>query len=187
MHIVGEASKRVKTGITIAFDDFDLEGVKYSHDDPLVITPIIGNSPVKRVLVDNGASIDILLYNTFIRMGYNDSQLTLTDMLIYGFTGVECPVEGIIKLPLIMGQEPRQAMQMLSFVVVKAGSTYTTIPFMTGIHAFKAVPSSYHSVIKFSTRDKIGEERGDQKMAKSCYVASLREDGVGGRSCPFRI
>ncbi|XP_074336906.1 uncharacterized protein LOC141674079 [Apium graveolens] len=87
----------------MVFDYFNLEGVKFPNDDPLVITTIIGNSPVKRVLVDNGASVDIVLYDTFIRMGYNDSQLTPTDMSIYGFAGVECPVEGIIKLPLTMG------------------------------------------------------------------------------------
>ncbi|XP_074374545.1 uncharacterized protein LOC141714952 [Apium graveolens] len=178
MHIVGEALKRSKTGVTMAFDDSDLEGVKFPHDDPMVITPIIGNSPVKRVIVDNGALMDILHYDTFIRMEYNDSQLTPADMPIYGFAGVECPVEGIIKLPLTMGHEPRQASQMLNFMVVKAGSTYNAIMGRTGIHAFKIVPSSYHSVIKFPTRDGIGEERRDQKMAKSCYVASLKADGA---------
>ncbi|KAL8091612.1 hypothetical protein AgCh_034025 [Apium graveolens] len=73
MHIVGEAPKRARTEVTLAFDDSDLEGVKFPHNDPLVITPIIGNSPVKRVLVDNGASADILLHDAFLRMGYNDS------------------------------------------------------------------------------------------------------------------
>ncbi|KAL8116987.1 hypothetical protein AgCh_023241 [Apium graveolens] len=119
MHIVGEATKRARTGVTMTFDDSDLEGVKFPHDDPLVITPIIGNSPVKRVLLDNGASVDILLHDTFLRMGYNDSQLTPTGMPIYGFEGVECPVEGIIKLPTTIGQEPRQATQMLDFVVME--------------------------------------------------------------------
>ncbi|XP_074370985.1 uncharacterized protein LOC141712085 [Apium graveolens] len=114
-------------------------------------------------------------------MGYNDSQLTPTDIPIYGFAGVECPVEGIIKLPLTMGQEPKQATQILNFVVVKAGSTNNAIMGRTGIHAFKAVPFSYHSVMKFPTRNGIGEERRDEKMARSCYVASLRADGVGGR------
>ncbi|KAL8125842.1 hypothetical protein AgCh_013223 [Apium graveolens] len=185
MHIVGEAPKRARTEVTLAFDDSDLEGVKFPHDDPLVVTPIIGNSPVKRVLVDNGASVDILLHDTFLRMGYNDSQLTPTDMPIYGFAGVECPVEGIIKLPTTIGTEPRQATQMLDFVVVKASSTYNAIMGRTGIHAFKAVPSSYHSVMKFPTRNGIVEERGDQKMARSCYVASLRADGVGGQVLPI--
>ncbi|KAL8146473.1 hypothetical protein AgCh_004271 [Apium graveolens] len=121
MHIVGEAPKRARTEVTLAFDDSDLEGVKFPHDDPLVITPIIGNSSVKRVLVDNGASVDILLHDAFLRMGYNDSQLTPTDMPIYGFAGVECPVEGIIKLPTTIGTEPRQATQMLDFMVMESG------------------------------------------------------------------
>ncbi|KAL8154930.1 hypothetical protein AgCh_000334 [Apium graveolens] len=68
MHIVGEAPKRARTRVTMAFDDSDLEGVKFPHDDPLVIIPIIGNSSVKRVLVDNGASVDILLHDTFLRI-----------------------------------------------------------------------------------------------------------------------
>ncbi|XP_074323478.1 uncharacterized protein LOC141660393 [Apium graveolens] len=140
-HIVGEASKRARTGVTVTFDDFNLEGVKFPHDDPLVIKPIIGNISVKRVLVYNGASVDILLHNTFIQMRYNDSQLTPIDMPIYDFAGVECPVEGIIKLPLTIGQEPRQATQILDFIVVKAGSTYNVIMERTRIHAFKAVPS----------------------------------------------
>ncbi|KAL8134681.1 hypothetical protein AgCh_009636 [Apium graveolens] len=127
MHIVGEAPKRAKTEVTLAFDDSDLEGVKFPHDDPLVITPIIGNSPVKRVLVDNGASVDILLQDAFLRMGYNDSQLTPTDMPIYGFAGVECPVEGIIKLPTTIGTEPRQATQMLDFVVMESGAGFLPI------------------------------------------------------------
>ena len=47
MHIVGEAPKRARTGVTMAFDDYDLEGVKFPHDDPLVITLIIGNSRLR--------------------------------------------------------------------------------------------------------------------------------------------
>ncbi|XP_074356102.1 uncharacterized protein LOC141695786 [Apium graveolens] len=157
MHVVGEAPKWAKTGVSMVFDDFDLEGVKFPHDDPLVIIPIIGNNPIKRVLVENGASLDILLYDTFIKMGYNDYRLTPTDMPIYGFARIECPMEGIIKLHLTMRKEPKQAMQMLKFVVVKAGSTYNAIMGRTGIHAFKEIPSSYHSVIKFLTRDKRGK------------------------------
>ncbi|XP_074346588.1 uncharacterized protein LOC141685382 [Apium graveolens] len=140
MPIIGQVPKRAKTGVAITFDHFELEGVKFPYDDPLVITPIRGNSPVKRVLVDNGASVDILLYNTFIRMGYNDSQLTPTDMPIYGFPGVKSPIKGIIKLYLTMGQEPRQATRMLNFVVVKARVTYNAIMGRTGIHAFRQSP-----------------------------------------------
>ena len=66
-----------------------------------------------------------------------------------------------------------------------ATSTYNAILGRTGLHAFKTVASSYHLKIKFPTRNGIGEERGDQKMARSCYVAALRPDGVGGQVLPI--
>ncbi|XP_063938095.1 uncharacterized protein LOC135147955 [Daucus carota subsp. sativus] len=127
MCIIGEPPKRAKTEITLTFDDSDLEGVKFPHDDPLVITPVIGNSSIKRVLVDNGASVDILFYDAYQKMGYADSQLTPSNMPIYGFNGVESKIEGMIQLPVTMGAEPRQATYMLNFMVIKASSTYNAI------------------------------------------------------------
>ncbi|XP_074323367.1 uncharacterized protein LOC141660292 [Apium graveolens] len=115
MSIVGEPSKRSKSEMILEFGDPDLEGLKFPQNDPLVITSIIGNCPVMRVLVDNGASMDILFHDTFIRMGYNDSQLTLSDPPIYGFNHVECKVEGAIQLPVTIGEEPRDVTQMLNF------------------------------------------------------------------------
>ncbi|KAK1361041.1 hypothetical protein POM88_045515 [Heracleum sosnowskyi] len=81
MTVVGEAPKRARTEVSIGFDDSNLEGVKFPHDDPLGIIPVIGNSETKRVLVDNGASVDILFHDAFIKMGYIDSQLTPSNML----------------------------------------------------------------------------------------------------------
>ncbi|XP_074374657.1 uncharacterized protein LOC141715071 [Apium graveolens] len=106
MSIVGEPSKRSKSDMMFEFGDPDLEGLKFPHDDSLVVSPIIENYPVMRVLVDNGASVDILLHDTFIRMGYNDSQLTSYDAPIYGFNHVEFKVEGAIQLPITIGEEP---------------------------------------------------------------------------------
>ncbi|KAK1403405.1 hypothetical protein POM88_003010 [Heracleum sosnowskyi] len=104
MTVVGEAPKRAKTEVAISFDDSDLEGVKFPHDDPLVIIPVIGNSKTKRVLVHNGASVDILFHDAFIKMGYTDLQLTPSNMPIYGFNGVESKVEGTIQLPMTIGK-----------------------------------------------------------------------------------
>nr|XP_017250817.1 PREDICTED: uncharacterized protein LOC108221449 [Daucus carota subsp. sativus] len=182
MSIVGEPPKRAK--IYYAFDNVDLDRVKFPHDDPLVITPVIGNSFVKRVLVDSGASVDILFYDAYEKMGYSDSQPTPSDMPIYGFNNADTRIEGMIQQPVTMGAEPRQATCMLNFLVVKASSTYNAILGRTGIHAFKAIPSTYHLKVKFPTRNGVGEEIGDQKMARSCYVGALKSGGVGGKYCP---
>ncbi|XP_063935188.1 uncharacterized protein LOC135147005 [Daucus carota subsp. sativus] len=123
MSIVGEPPKRARIELPLTFNDSELEGVKFPHDDPLVITPVIGNSSVKRVLVDNGASVDILFHDAYEKMGYADSQLIPSDMPIYGFNNAETKIEGMIQLPVTMGAEPRQATYMLNFLVVKASST----------------------------------------------------------------
>ncbi|XP_074342469.1 uncharacterized protein LOC141680036 [Apium graveolens] len=109
MSIVGEPSKHSKSEMTLEFGDPDLEGLKFPQDNPLVITLIIGNCHVMRVLVDNGAFVDILFHDIFIRMGYKDSQLTPSDAPIYGFNHVECIVEGAIQLPVTIAEEPREA------------------------------------------------------------------------------
>ncbi|XP_074377851.1 uncharacterized protein LOC141719378 [Apium graveolens] len=181
MSIVGEPSKHSKSRMTLEFGDPDLEGLKFTQDDPLVITSIIGNCPIMRVLVDNGASVDILFLDTFIRMGYNNSQLTPSNAPIYGFNHVECKVEGAIQLSVTIMEETKEATQMLNFQVVKATSTYNAIMGRTWIHAFKVVPSIYHMVLKFPTRNGVGEAKGDQKMARGCYIAALRPDGTGGQ------
>ncbi|XP_074356498.1 uncharacterized protein LOC141696228 [Apium graveolens] len=118
-------------------------------------------------------------------MGYTDSQLTPSDVPIYGFNQVECQVEGSIRLPDTIGEDPREATQMLNFQVVKASSTYNAIIGRTRIHAFKAVPSTYHMVFKFPTRNGVEEEKGDQKLARSCYIAALRPDGTKGKVLPI--
>lgn len=90
-------TKRAKYDIKIIFGDSDLEGIVFSHDDALVIMSVIDNSQVKQVMVDNGALVDILFHQAFKR-GYNDSQLIPSNMLLYGFNGVESKVEGTIQL-----------------------------------------------------------------------------------------
>ncbi|XP_074342159.1 uncharacterized protein LOC141679596 [Apium graveolens] len=139
-----------------------------------------------RVLVDNEASVDILFHDTFIRMGYNDFKLTPSIAPIYGFNHVECKVEGEIQLLVTIEEEPREATQMLNFQVVKSASTYNTIMGRKGIQAFKFVPSTYHMVLKFLTRNGVGEAKRDQKMARSCSVVALRPDGTGGQVLPIK-
>ena len=59
----------------------------------------------------DGASVASLFHEAFIKMGYNNAQLTPSDIPVYGFNGVETKVEGIIQLPMTMGQEPCEITQ----------------------------------------------------------------------------
>ena len=52
----------------ITFNNGDLEGLHLPHDDALVVSAIIANFNVQRILVDNGSSADILFISAFEKM-----------------------------------------------------------------------------------------------------------------------
>ena len=56
---------------TISFTDEEAERIHHPHDDAIVITLLIADYTIRRVLVDNGSSSNILYYPAFqqIRLG----------------------------------------------------------------------------------------------------------------------
>ena len=68
-------SKRSWIENVIAFADDDLQNVQVPHVDPVVISLTIANHDVKRILVDNGSSKNILYYDAFSRMSLSAAQL----------------------------------------------------------------------------------------------------------------
>lgn len=56
-------------------------------DEALVIMADIGGFEVRRILVDNRSSADILYYDTIKRMGLDESKLVEADAPFVGFNG----------------------------------------------------------------------------------------------------
>ncbi|KAK3032618.1 hypothetical protein RJ639_036578 [Escallonia herrerae] len=169
-------NKKLKTvpAATITFFDDDLKGIKIPHDDPLVITIKAGNFDVKRVLIDNGSSAEILFHDAFEKMNIPTDRLRKMDTPLYGFSNHPVTAEGIIALPVAIGTPPAQANFMLDFVVVKVPSAYNAILGRPALNRLQAVVSTYHLKMKFPTEHGIGEVKGDQTTARQCYVTSCR-------------
>lgn len=51
---------------TITFYKEDSEGVESLHNDVVIVSLAIVNYDVCCILVDNGSSVDLLFYNTFL-------------------------------------------------------------------------------------------------------------------------
>ncbi|KAK3007246.1 hypothetical protein RJ639_016077 [Escallonia herrerae] len=169
-------SKKQKTAHVpaISFSDEDLKDVKMPHDDPLVITIKAGNFEVKKVLVDNGSSAEILFYDAFRKMNILTDRLRKMDSPLYAFSNHPVAVERIIALPIAIGTPPTQANLMLDFVVVKVPSAYNSILGRPTLNQLQAVVSTYHLKMKFPTEHGIREVKGDQTTARQCYVTSCR-------------
>ena len=59
--------------------------------------------------------------------------------------------------------------------MVDCPSAYNIILGRTALNAFQAITSTYHLAIKFPTDLGVGTVRGEQTVARECYVASLKE------------
>ena len=68
MTVEGESMKRPRQDDVIIFTDEDARRIQTPHDDAVVVSAIIANYDVKKILVDNGSSTNVLFYSTFFRM-----------------------------------------------------------------------------------------------------------------------
>ena len=168
-------SKLPRLDTTITFSDSDMEGCQHPHDDPLVIRVVIANKMVHGVLVDNGSSADIIFTPAFDKMGIGREKLEPINAHLWGFFGERVLPLGSIKLVLTLGDPPCQATMAVRFLIVDAPSAYNILLGRPSLNAISAIPSAYHMIIKFPTANGVGMVRGDQRVVRECYLASMKQ------------
>ncbi|KAK3014778.1 hypothetical protein RJ639_009176 [Escallonia herrerae] len=126
----------------------DVGDVKTPHDDPLVITLKVGNFDVKRVLVDNGSSTEVLFYSGFKKMNIQTNHFQKMDTPMYGFSNHPVIIEGPFS---IQGHTWRPALNLL-----------------------KAIVSTYRLKIKFPMEHGAKEVKVKEKTIR--LGSSLKED-----------
>ncbi|XP_074369532.1 uncharacterized protein LOC141710950 [Apium graveolens] len=158
----------------IYFSYSDYEGLNPDHNLALVVTLDVANNEVKRILVDNGSSANIVFEHTLNRMelGHLRMDHCLEDPL-YGFENTMIPIWGVIYLPIIFGTAPQQVSHVMKFYMISATSSYNMILGRPAITKLRAIPSTIHLKLKFSTPGGIGELKGDREMAGRCYGQAL--------------
>ena len=78
-------SKLPRLDTSITFFDSDLEGCQHPHDDLLVVSAVVANKTVHRVVVDNGSSADIIFTSAFDKMGIGKEKLEPVNKHLRGF------------------------------------------------------------------------------------------------------
>ncbi|GFZ00563.1 hypothetical protein Acr_14g0001980 [Actinidia rufa] len=102
----------------ITFNNDDLRGLHLPHDDALVISTVITNFNIQRILIDNGSSTDILFILAFEQMRIRLDKLhPFHTLLLVGFGGNMTHPLGWIKLPITLGIEPHQTTVWQDFIV----------------------------------------------------------------------
>ena len=134
----------------------------------------MANNSVYRILVDNRSSSDILYYQAFQRMDLRINDLRPSPNPIYDFTGDSVAPVGVITLPLMVGEYPRESCVMADFLVIDQPSAFNAVLGRPSLRALKAITSIYHFWIKFPIPNGVGEVRGNQEEARMCYNQAVR-------------
>ena len=171
-------SKLPRLDTTITFSDFDMAGCQHPHDDSLVIKAIVANKTIHRVLIDNGSSADIIFTSAFDKMGIGREKLEPVNACLRGFSGEKVLPLGLVQLMLTLGDPPCQATTTVRFFIVDTSSAYNMLLGRPSLNAIRVVPSAYHMVIKFPTANGVGMVRGNQRIARECYSASMKRNTV---------
>nr|KYP40066.1 hypothetical protein KK1_038607 [Cajanus cajan] len=96
----------------ITFSNRDFRGVDPVQDDPMVISVEMHNCIVKKTLVDQGSSADILYWNTFVQLGIPEESLEPYHEPLVGFSGERVMTRGCIDLYTRFGFDRQSSRQI---------------------------------------------------------------------------
>ena len=91
----------------ITFTDEGMNGVEHPHDAPLVVTTMVGNHNVHRILIDTRATSNLMYYNALKAMGLTIEHLMPSSVMFDGFSGEKTRSLGTIKLSVTLGKAPK--------------------------------------------------------------------------------
>jgi hypothetical protein len=78
------------------------------HMKPLYIMGHLDGTPVSKMMVDGGASVNIMPVMLFEKLGHTEEDLKHTNMSFSGFAGEPAEARGIISKELIVGSKTEE-------------------------------------------------------------------------------
>ncbi|XP_010513511.1 PREDICTED: uncharacterized protein LOC104789525 [Camelina sativa] len=168
----GQATQGDTPSYTITFTT-DESSVPTLHHDALVIQLTVANCLMKRILIDNGSSTNILYMQAYKELGLDEGGLTRKSIPLVGFSGEVKQSIGEVTLPVYAEGVNKHT----KFLVVDCASAYNAIMGRPWIHDMAAIPSTLHQTIKFPTPWGVKEILGEQESSRSCYQTTLKGKG----------
>ena len=161
---------RVERPLVMGFSDEDKIGTIQPHDDTLVITLRIGGYDVKRVMVDQGSTAEIMYPDLYKGLNLKAEDLMPYNSPLMSFEGKIVIPKGQVRLPVQTGLKVVE----VDFIVVDTYSPYTAIAARPWLHTLGAISSTLHQKVKYPSDSQIEEILGDQAMARQCMVAAIQ-------------
>ena len=134
----------METTNAITFIDEDMEVEHSDHRRPLYLMATINGVQIRRVLVDMGASLNLIVLSTLEAVGLVNKRILGAPMEITGFGGSIESIEGYVQLALRVGP----IMALTRFHVINAEVSYHVLLGPPWLYKHRLIPSTYHQCIK---------------------------------------
>ena len=154
---------------TVTFPLIDVNWVLQPHEDALVLTLGVGEFDVKRILVYPGISADLLQMSAYKQMGYSLSALENPGRLLSSFNGATTTSLGDVMLLV----QASPITLNVRFLVVDDLSPYNAIMWRAWLHRIKVIPSTYHKMVSYLTKEEQVDLLGSQLAMRQCYQVTL--------------
>ncbi|XP_074299759.1 uncharacterized protein LOC141630920 [Silene latifolia] len=154
----------------ITFSGSDLVGIPGLNYDGLVISMQIGTANIRRIFVDGGSLVNLIILDVLKAIKINEDQINKTSSVLVGFSGETKNTLGEIYLhTYVEGVASYERFEVLDCLF-----SYNDILGRPLIHNVKVVPSTYHQCIKIPTNWGVDGIKGEHKSAQECYTEALK-------------
>ncbi|XP_024010916.1 uncharacterized protein LOC112086238 [Eutrema salsugineum] len=157
-------------GTPLVFTEADTIGLHKPHNDALVVELLLDDVKVSRILVDTGSSVNVIFKEALDQLELASDRIEPFIEPLTGFDGERCMTVGMVNIPIYVGGVAK----IIQFLILDKPAIYNAILGTPWLHAMKAVASTYHQCLKFPTPDGVYTLRGNQAVARSCYINECR-------------
>jgi len=170
----------------LAFYDSKLPGGASNSAIPLVVRALMANTDVRQVLIDTGASCDIMYTSQFKILKLTEKNLSpYVGNELYGFNGSSTQPWGYVELLVTFGEKEAKKTIKIQFLVIGCPSLYNCIIGRNGLALAKlgAACSTAHLKLKYHVKDGIiASLNRDIKAAKRCFFQENKTNNTVSQS-----
>ncbi|GAU12961.1 hypothetical protein TSUD_191520 [Trifolium subterraneum] len=165
-----------ESSVPLAFYREEVPGGSPNFQIPLLVRAKMTNFDVRRILVDQGSSFDIMYSGLFKVL-----QLTEENLVPYvgsdlqGFNGSTTKHWGYVDLIVTFGENKAMKSVKVKFLVVNCTSLYNCIIGRPTLAELFAVSSTIHLKLKYYTKDgQVATINGDIEATRRCFEAASK-------------
>ena len=135
--------------------------VKYRHLKALYVKGFVDGKPMNKMLVDGGASVNLMPYTTFHKLGKGPGDLIETDMMLKDFGVMRLRPGGAMNVELTIGSKTL----LTTFFIIDGKGSYSLLLGRDWIQANYYVPSTTHQCLIQWHGDDVELVRADESMS----------------------